>query len=75
MSFCDLEGLKLFTMIYRCKFEENPSTGSKIFYFQDYDLENGVKITKILSAFKLVTVIYFVTSLKKIHQLVQKIFY
>ena len=28
-SFCDLEGLKLFTMKYQCKFEENPFVGSK----------------------------------------------
>ena len=34
-------------MIYQCKFEENPSTGSKDVYLQDFDLENEAKITKI----------------------------
>ena len=35
-------------MIYRRKFIEKPSTGSKIFYLQDYDLKNEVKVAKNL---------------------------
>ena len=99
--------LKLVTMMYLYKFEENPSTGSKdivgtrichlnppltlkmrlwspksnqllslsqsyifaslkkihslvqkIFHLQDYDLENEVKVNKILSALEFVTIIY-----------------
>ena len=30
----------------------------KIFHFQEYDLENEVKVTKIYTAFKYVTVIF-----------------
>ena len=37
-------------MIYQYKIEENLSTGRKIVYLQDCDLENEVKVTKILSA-------------------------
>ena len=45
-------------MIYVCKSEENPSTGSKDIHLQVYDTENEVKVTKIYSALKLVTMIY-----------------
>ena len=34
-------------MTYVCKFEENPSTGSKDNHLQAYDIENEVKATKI----------------------------
>ena len=56
MSFCDLENkvkvtnilsaLKLVLVIQLCKFEENPSIGSKLSYIQDYGLENGAKVIK-----------------------------
>ena len=39
--------LKFVTMIYWCKFEEIHPLVQKIFYLQDYDLENVVKVTRI----------------------------
>ena len=33
--------------MYLCKFEENHPLIQKIFYLQDYDLENEVKVNKI----------------------------
>ena len=45
-------------MIHLCKSEENPSTDQEIPYIQDYDLENGVKVTKTLTCLKPVTTIY-----------------
>ena len=57
-SFCDLEGLKLLTIIYSANLKKIHSLVQEIFYLQDYHLQNGVKVTKIVSALKLVTVIY-----------------
>ena len=45
-------------MIYNANLRKIHPLVQKIFYLQDYDLENEVKVTKILSALKLVTVIY-----------------
>ena len=46
----------------------------KIFYLQDYDLENEVKVTKS-NQLLILSQRYIDASLKKIHILVQKIFY
>ena len=67
MSSCDLEMksrspksyllLKLVLMVHLCQLEENPSTGSRDILHKDYDLENGVKVTKTLICLKPVKII------------------
>ena len=60
-------------MMFLCKFEENLSTGSKIFHLQDYGLEKwGQDHQNHLWSF---SKWYFYASLKKIHPQVQKIFH
>ena len=44
-------------MVYLCKFGENPAIGSRDI-LQDYDLENGVKVTQNFTCLKSVTTIY-----------------
>ena len=45
-------------MGHQCKFEENPSTGSRDILHTNPNLENGVKVTKSLTGLKPVTMIY-----------------